>query len=134
MHPPWRSLWSGFLARDLNGDGLVRGLELPTDPVEHLLQVLPSRLRSVLSQAKQEYKLQDEIRTLHDDFPEHVSAKLECEAALELLSESVTADAFVCQDVATECVELLRRYRTFLEQWKWAIRARVVTNLIRDIE
>src|SRR5215217_463615 len=102
----------------------------PTTPITRL----QSRLRSVLSQAKQEYELHDEIRTLNDDFPEHLSAKLECEAALELLSESVTADSFVSQDVATEYVQLLRRYRTFLEQWEWAIRARVATNLIQDIE
>jgi len=71
---------------------------------------------------------------LHDDFPEHLSAKLECEAALELLPESVSADSFLSQDVATEYVELLRLYREYLEQWKWAIRVRIVTSLIRDIE
>jgi hypothetical protein len=102
----------------------------PTLPIDRL----QSRLRSVLSQAKREYELHDEIRTLHDDFPEHLSAKLECETALELLSESVTDDSFVCQDVAAEYVELLRLYVASLEQWKWAIRARVVTNLIQDIE
>src|SRR4051794_24959247 len=95
---------------------------------------LQSRLRFVLSQAKIEYELQDEIRTWNDDFPEHLSAKLECEAALELLSESMSADSFVSQDVATEYVELLRLYRTFLKQRASALRARVVTNLIRDIE
>ena len=99
-----------------------------------LIDRLQSRLRSVLSQAKQEYELHDQIRTLNDDFPEHLSAKLECEAALELVSESVSADSFVSQDVATEYVELLRHYRTFLNQRGWAIRARVVTNLIQDIE
>ena len=93
-----------------------------------------SRLRSVLSQAKQEYELHDELRTWNDDLPKHQSAMFECEAALELLSESVTADSFVSQDVATEYVELLRHYRTFLNQRGWAIRARVVTNLIQDIE
>src|SRR3954468_16567936 len=91
----------------------------PTAPIHHL----QSRLRSVLSQAKQEYELHDELRTLHDDFPEHLSAKLECEAALEVLSASVTADSFVSRDVATEYVELLRLNRAFLEQWEWAIRA-----------
>jgi len=105
-------------------------MTIPTPPI-HRLQ---SRLRSVLSQAKQEYEVHDELRTLHDDFPEHLSAMFECEAALELLSESVTADSFVSQDVATEYVELLRLYRTFLNQRGWAIRARVVTNLIRDME
>ena len=102
----------------------------PTPPI-HRLQ---SHLRSILSQAKQEYELHDEIRTLHGDDPEHVWAKLECEAALELLAESVTADSFVSRDVATEYVELLRLYRTFLKQGGCAIRARAVTNLIRDIE
>src|SRR4051795_11287942 len=102
----------------------------PTLPI-HRLQ---SRLRSVLSQAKTEYELHDELRTLHDDLPEHLSAKLECEAALELLPDTVTADSFVSQDVATEYVKLLRLYRTFLKQRAWAIRARLVTNLIRDIE
>jgi sensor domain CHASE-containing protein len=53
---------------------------------------------------------------------------------LELLSESVSAGSFVSRDVATEYVQLLRLYRTFLEQRGWAIRARVVTNLIQDIE
>ena len=99
-----------------------------------LIDRLQSRLRSVLSQAKREYELHDQIRTLNDDFPEHLSAKLECEAALELVSESVSADSFVSQDVATEYVELLRLYRAFLKQRGWAVRARVVTNLIRDIE
>src|SRR5215213_4831423 len=102
----------------------------PTTPITRL----QSRLRSVLSQAKQEYELHDELRTLHDDLPEHLSSKLECEATLELLSASVTADSFVSQDVATEYVELLRHYRTFLNQRGWAIRARIVTNLIQDIE
>ena len=105
-----------------------------TTPTLTPIDGLQSRLRSVLSQAKQEYELHDEIRTWNDDFPEHLSAKLECEAALELLSASVTADSFVSQDVTTEYVELLRLYRAFLEQWKWAIRARAVTNLIQDIE
>ena len=95
---------------------------------------LQSRLRSVLSQAKQEYELHDEIRTLNDDFPEHLSAKLECETALELLSESVTDDSFVCQDVAAEYVKLLRLHLGFLTQRESALRARVVTNLIQDIE
>ena len=99
-----------------------------------LIDRLQSRLRSVLSQAKQEYELHDELRTLHDDFPEHLSAMFECEAALELLSESVTADSFVSQDVATEYVKLLRLYVAFLEPRESAIRARVVTNLIQDIE
>ena len=99
-----------------------------------LIDRLQSRLRSVLSQAKQEYELHDQIRTLNDDFPEHLSAKLECEAALELVSESVSADSFVSQDVATEYVKLLRLYVAFLEPRESAIRARVVTNLIRDIE
>ena len=102
----------------------------PTTPIDRLR----SRLRSVLSQAKQEYELHDEIRTFNDDFPEHLSAMFECEAALELLSESVTADSFVSQDVATEYVKLLRHYRTFLKQRGWASRARAVTNLIQDIE
>ena len=102
----------------------------PTTPITRL----QSRLRSVLSQAKTEYELHDEIRTSHDDFPEHLSAMFECEAALELLSEFVTADSFVSQDVANEYVKLLRHYRTFLKQREWAIRARAVTNLIQDIE
>ena len=102
----------------------------PTLPI-HRLQ---SRLRSVLSQAKREYELHDQIRTLKDDFPEHLSAKLECEAALELVSESVSADSFVSRDVATEYVKLLHHYREFLEPRESAIRARVVTDLIRDIE
>ena len=104
-----------------------------TTPTLTPIHRLRSRLRSVLSQAKQEYELHDEIRMWNDDIPEHLSAKLECEAALELLSASVTADSFVSRDVATEYVELLRRYRTFLEQWKWAIRARIVERLICDI-
>src|SRR3954447_13669778 len=95
---------------------------------------LQSRLRSVLSQAKQEYELHDEIRTWNDDLPEHLSAMFECEAALELLPESVSADSFVSRDVATEYVKLLRHYRTFLKQRGWAIRARAVTNLIQAIE
>ena len=102
----------------------------PTTPITRL----QSRLRSVLSQAKQEYDLHDEIRMWNDDVPEHLSAKLECEAALELLSESVTADSFVSRDVATLYVQLLRHYRRFLNQRGWAIRARAVTNLIQDIE
>src|SRR3954462_15961563 len=102
----------------------------PTAPI-HRLQ---SRLRSVLSQAKQDYELHDELRTSNDDFPEHVSAKLECEAALELLPECATADSFVSQDIATEYVQLLRLYVAFLQQRESALRARVVTNLIRDIE
>ena len=102
----------------------------PTPPIARLR----SRPRSVLSQAKQEYELHDELRTWNDDLPEHLSAKLECEAALELLSDSVTADSFVTQDVATEYVQLLRHYRTFLKEHEWAIRARAVTNLIQDIE
>ena len=64
----------------------------------------------------------------------HTSAKFECEAALELLPECVTANSLVSRDVATEYVKLLRHYRTFLKQRAWAIRARMVTNLIRDIE
>src|SRR4051794_13075015 len=40
----------------------------PTLPIDRL----QSRLRSVLSQAKQEYELHDEIRTFNDDFPEHL--------------------------------------------------------------
>jgi len=102
----------------------------PTLPIDRL----QSRLRSVLSQAKREYELHDEIRTLNDDFPEHLSAKLECETALELLSESVTDDSFVCQDVAAEYVKLLRLHLGFLTQRESALRARVVTNLIQDIE
>ena len=102
----------------------------PATPIKRL----QSRLRSVLSQAKQEYELHDELRTFNDDLPEHLSAMFECEAALELLSESVTADSFGSQDVAIEYVELLGHYRTFLKQRGWAIRARAVTNLIRDIE
>ena len=106
-------------------------MTIPTPTPIHRLQ---SRLRSVLSQAKQEYELHDELRTWNDDFPEHLSAKLECEAAVELLPESVSADSFVSQDVATEYVKLLGHYRTFLKQRAWAIRARAVTNLIQDIE
>ena len=53
---------------------------------------------------------------------------------MELLAESMSADSFVSQDVATEYVELLRLYRAFLKQRGWAIRARVVTSLIQDIE
>jgi len=102
----------------------------PTTPIDRL----QSRLRSILSQAKQEYELHDELRTLNDDFPEHLSAKLECEAALELVSESVTDDSFVCQDVAAEYVKLLRLYLGFLTQRESALRARVVTHLIQDIE
>ena len=105
-----------------------------TTPTLTPIARLQSRLRSVLSQAKQEYELHDELRTLNDAFPEHLSAKLECEAALELVSESVSADSFVSQDVATEYVKLLRLYVAFLEPRESAIRARVVTNLIRDIE
>ena len=99
-----------------------------------LIDRLQSRLRSVLSQAKQEYELHDELRTLHDDLPEHLSAMFECEAALELLSASVTVDSFVSQDVATEYVKLLRLHLGFLTQRESALRARVVTNLIQDIE
>src|SRR4051812_19795571 len=94
----------------------------PTLPIDRL----QSRLRSVLSHAKQEYELHDEIRTFNDDFPEHLSAMFECEAALELLPECVTADSFVCQDVAIEYVELLRLYVAFLQQRESALRARVV--------
>src|SRR5215217_5547431 len=78
----------------------------PTPPI-HRLQ---SRLRSILSQAKQEYELHDELRTWNDDLPEHLSAMFECEAALDLLPECVAADSFVSQDVATEYVQLLRLY------------------------
>jgi len=63
-----------------------------TPPTLTPIARLQSRLRSVLSQAKQEYELHNEIRTLHDDFPEHLAAMFECEAALELLSASLTAD------------------------------------------
>ena len=102
----------------------------PTPPIARL----QSRLRSVLSQAKIEYEYHDELRTWNDDLPEHLSAKLECEAALELVSESVSADSFVSQDVATEYVKLLRLHLGFLTQRESALRARVVTNLIQDIE
>src|ERR1044072_1755095 len=85
---------------------------------------LQSRLRSVLSQAKQEYELHDELRTSNDDLPEHLSAKLECEAALELLSEPVTSDSFVSGEFPPLSVHLLRLYRTFLKKRGWAIRAR----------
>ena len=101
-----------------------------TAPIDRL----QSRLRSVLSQAKREYELHDEVRMLNDDHPEHLSAMLECEAALQLLPESVAGASFVSQDVATEYARLLGHYVGFLNKRGWIMRARMVTGLMRDIE
>ena len=98
-----------------------------------LITNLRHRLLATLRNARDEYELMDAIRTYNDDFPDYLSAKLETEAAIELL-KNADQDHFADSEIAAAILDLLKAYRRYLAESGWGIRKRVVEGLIQEIQ